>query len=247
MNFIPISSAQIQDTMARLSYFDCWGKDQLARLASGTKQFFLPKKEKLIGKGDLIDSLYVVVSGQVRLYIPLSNRSERVVSLVEQGQSLGEPCLIRAEPCPYEAVAGKDSHLFAIDAMVYRRELRDSPQLAERTMNLLARRLLDTLRDIEICAQPSSLQKVAHYLIQLRPAQSPPSDAMHELEIRLPALKRDIAGKLGLSQETFSRMLGFMSQQGFIQLAGSKIRVEDWVRLHGLASAGCPMEVAGKN
>lgn len=114
MNFIPISSAQIQDTMARLSYFDCWGKDQLARLASGTKQFFLPKKEKLIGKGDLIDSLYVVVSGQVRLYIPLSNRSERVVSLVEQGQSFGEPCLIRAEPCPYEAVAGKDSHLRGI-------------------------------------------------------------------------------------------------------------------------------------
>ena len=247
MNFIPISAAQIQDTMARLGYFDSWGKDQLARLASGTKQFFLPKKEKLIGKGDLIDSLYVVVSGQIRLYIPLSNRSERVVSLIGQGQGFGEPCLIRAESCPYEAVAGKDSHLLAIDAMVYRRELRESPVLVERTMNLLAQRLLDTLRDIEICAQPSGLQKVAHYLIQLRPAQLQPSAAFHELEIRLPALKRDIAAKLGLSQEIFSRMLAFMSQQGFIQLTGSTVRVEDWGRLSGLATAGCPMEVPDKN
>lgn len=242
MNFIPISPAQVQDTMARLSYFEGWDKDQLARLAVGAKQFPLAKKEKLVEKGNVIDALYIVISGQIRLYIPLSNRSERVVSLVEKGQSFGEPCLIRAEPCPYEAVAGKDSHVLAIDALVYKRELRNSPILAELTMNLLAQRLLHTLRDIEICSQPSSLQKVAHYLIQLKPA-----GAVHELEIRLPALKRDIAAKLGLSQETFSRMLAFLAQQGFIQLSGSHIRVDDWMRLHGLATAGCPMDAGGKN
>jgi CRP-like cAMP-binding protein len=242
MNFIPVSAAQIQDTMARLSYFDGWEKDQLARLASSAKQFPLAKKEKLVSKGALIDALYVVVSGQIRLYIPLSNQSERVISLVDKGQSFGESCLIRAEPCPYDAVAGKDSHILAIDALVYRRELRASPVLAEHTLNLLAQHLLHTLRDIEICAQPSSLQKVALYLVHLKPA-----GAAHELDIRLPALKRDIAAKLGLSQETFSRMLAFMAQQGFIQLSGSHIRVDDWVRLHGLASAGCPMEVPGRN
>lgn len=242
MNFIPISPAQVQDTMARLSYFEGWDKDQLARLAVGAKQFPLPKKEKLVEKGHVIDSLYLVISGQIRLYIPLSNRSERVISLVEKGQSFGEPCIIRSERCPYDAVAGKDSHVLAIDALVYKRELRNSPILAEHSLNLLAQRLLHTLRDIEICSQPSSLQRVAHYLIQLKPA-----GAAHELEIRLPALKRDIAAKLGLSQETFSRMLAFLAQQGFIQLSGSQIRVDDWARLHGLATAGCPMDAGGKN
>ena len=242
MNFMPVPPAQIQDTMARLSYFDGWEKAQLARLAAGAKQFPLSRKEKLVGKGDLIGALYVVISGQVRLYIPLSNGSERVLSLVERGESFGEPCLIRAEPCPYDAVAGKNSHLLAIDALVYRRELRHSPLMAERTLNLVSLRLLHTLRDIEICAQPSSLQRVAHYLMQLEPPDADP-----QLEIRLPALKRDIAGKLGLSQETFSRMLAFMAQQGFIQLRGSQIRVDDWTRLHNLATAGCPMEVDGKN
>lgn len=242
MNFIPISPSQVQDTMARLSYFEGWDKDQLARLAVGAKQFPLPKKEKLVEKGNVIDALYLVISGQIRLYIPLSNRSERVISLVEKGQSFGEPCIIRNETCPYDAVAGKDSHVLAIDALVYKRELRNSPILAEHSLNLLAQRLLNTLRDIEICSQPSSLQRVAHYLIQLKPA-----GAVHELEIRLPALKRDIAAKLGLSQETFSRMLAFLAQQGFIQLSGSQIRVDDWARLHGLATAGCPMEAGGKN
>lgn len=242
MNSLPISLGQIQDTMARLSYFDGWGKDQLARLAAVSRQFQLSRKEKLVDKGDLIEALYVVISGQIRLYIPLSNGSERVISLVERGESFGEPCLIRNEPCPYEAVAGKDSHVLAIDALAYRQELKLSPVMAERTLNLVALRLLDTLRDIEICAQPSSLQRVAHYLMKLQPGGEAP-----EPEIRLPALKRDIAANLGLSQETFSRMLAFMAQQGFIRLSGSQIRVEDWARLHGLASVGCPMEAGSKN
>ncbi len=242
MNLITISASQIQDTMARLSYFEGWNKEQLARLSAGAKQYSLTRKERLASKGERIQSMFVVISGQIRLFIPLSNGAERVISLVDQGYSFGEPCLIQNEPCPYTAAAGKDCHILAVDALVYRRELRQSPSLAERTLSLVSQRLLQTLRDIEICAQPSSLQRVAHYLIHLQPACE-----ITEPEIRLPALKRDIAAKLGLSQETFSRMLAFLAQQEFIQLSGSQVRVDNWPRLHRLATAGCPMEVPNKN
>lgn len=242
MNLNPIPYAQIQETMARMSYFDGWDKDHIARLAGGAKQMVIGRKEKLVEKGGRLDALYVVISGQLRLFIPLSNGTERVISLVERGESFGEPCLIRGEPCPYDAVAGKDSHLIAIDALVYRRELRQNAAMAEKTLDLVALRLLHTLRDIEICSQPSSLQRVAHYLVHLQP-----SNAVAETEFRLPALKRDIAAKLGLTQETLSRILAFMAQQGFIQFSGSQVRVDDWGRLRGLASAGCPSEVGAKN
>lgn len=242
MNYSTVSSTQLQETMARLSYFEGWDKDQLARLSSGAKQLSLDKREPLVDKGDRIQAIFIVISGQMRLFIPLSNGAERVISLVERGESFGEPCLIQDEPCPYNAIAGKDSYLLVIDPLVYRRELRQSPSLTERTLSLVSQRLLHTLRDIEICAQPSSLQRVAHYLLHLQPVAD-----MVEQEFRLPALKRDIAAKLGLSQETFSRMLAFMAQQGFIQLSGSQVRVDDWTRLRGLASAGCPMETGAKN
>ena len=244
MNFNLVPFAQIQETMARLSYFEGWDKELLARLCNGAKQLSLNRKERLVEKGGSLDALYVVISGQIRLFIPLSNGTERVVSLVERGESFGEPCLIRAEPCPYEAIAGKDSHLIAIDALVYRRELRQSPVLLERTLNLVSLRLLHTLRDVEICAQPSSIQRVAHFLVHLQPAGVAPGA---ETEFRLPALKRDIAAKLGLTQETLSRMLAFMAQQGFIQFSGNLVTVNDWNRLRGLATAGCPMEANAKN
>lgn len=242
MNVTIVSPAQLQDTMARMSYFEGWDKTQLARLAAGAKQQSLSKKETLVAKGDRIQALYILISGQLRLFIPLSTGAERVVSMVSRGESFGEPCLIQDEPCPYEVMAAKDSHLLAIDSLTYKRELRQSPILAERTLSLVSQRLLHTLRDIEICAQPSSMQRVAHYLIHLQPANKPPME-----EFRLPALKRDIAAKLGLTQETFSRVLAFLAKQDFIQFKGNEIRVEDWDRLHHLAKAGCPMEATGNN
>jgi len=241
-----ISQTQIQETMARLSYFDGWEKDQLASLAAGARQFVASKKEKLVSKGDLIDSLYIVVSGQVRLFIPLSNGAERVISQVGRGETFGEPCLIANQPCPYEAVAGKKSHMIAIDGLVYRRALRQNPSMVERTLSLVSERLIHTIRDIEICAQPSSIQKVARFLMQLEPAQIEPELPASAFEIHLPALKRDIAAKLGLSQETFSRMLAFMTIQGFIKVKGAQIRVDDRSKLLRLTTVGCPINAGEK-
>ncbi|OYY92367.1 MAG: hypothetical protein B7Y41_16095 [Hydrogenophilales bacterium 28-61-23] len=242
-----ISQSQIQETMARLSYFDGWNKSQLAQLAAGANQLVALKKEKLVGKGDLLDSLYVVVSGQVRLFIPLSNGSERVISQVGRGESFGEPCLIVGQPCPYEAVASKKSHVIAIDGLVYRRVLVQNPLMLDRTLSLVSQRLLHTVRDIEICAQPLSIQRVARFLMQLAPEQGKHELPVNGFEIRLPALKRDIAAKLGLSQETFSRMLAFMTKQGFIQVKGAQIRVDDRDKLLQLTTAGCSSDVGVEN
>ena len=241
MHSTMVSAAQLQETMARMSYFAGWDKNQLMRLAVGAKQFAVPRKSRMVAKGDHFDALYILISGQVRLFIPLPNGAERVISLVSNGESFGEPCLIQDEPCPYEAVAIKDCHVITIDAMVYRRELRHSPFLAEQALSLVSERFLQTLRDMEICAQPSSLQRVAHYLLNLRP-----DDEMSEQAIRLPAMKRDIAAKLGLTQETFSRVMAFMAKQEFIQFAGNQVHVGDWQRLHGLAHAGCSMDTEAK-
>ncbi len=232
--------------MARLAYFDGWEKDQLTRLAAGAKQYIVQKKVKIVGKGDLINSLFVVVSGQVRLFIPLSNGSERVISQVGRGESFGEPCMIVNQPCPYEAVAGKKSHIISIDGLVYRQVLRQNPSMVERTLSLVSERLLLTLRDIEICAQPSSIQRVARYLMHLKPEPIKHDSPEHSFEVRLPALKRDIAAKLGLSQETFSRMLAFMTKQGFIHVKGAHIKVNDRNTLQRMTTSGCPMDVGEK-
>jgi len=226
MNKLPISFSRLPETMGRLAYFRAWPTEILERLAAGAK-IITPVKNDWIGrKGEPLQNLYVVMSGLIRLYIPLPNNMERVVSLVDKGNSFGEACLVLQEPCPYNAVAGKDSHLLAVDAMVFRRELGKHLELSRQTLERISRHFMETLRDTEICAQRSSVQRVASYLMIHQPT---PQD--HAFKITLPARKQDVAAKLGLTQETFSRVLSFLDKQGLIQVKGSQIQVEDGRKL----------------
>ncbi|MDP2832877.1 MAG: Crp/Fnr family transcriptional regulator [Pseudomonadota bacterium] len=226
MNRLPIATARIPETLRRLAYFQGWPDAGLEGLAAGAKIILLPKHGSVARKNERLESLYVVVSGLIRIYIPLPNNMERVLSLVQPGESLDEACLILDEACPYDAVAAKDSHLLAIDATVFQRELSRDIALTQQALKLVSRRFLDLLRDTEICAQRSSVLRVASYLLLHRPT---PEDL--SFTFRLPARKQDVAAKLGLTQETFSRVLGFLDKQGLIQVSAGLIRVADAPKL----------------
>ncbi|OYY95622.1 MAG: hypothetical protein B7Y41_03760 [Hydrogenophilales bacterium 28-61-23] len=231
MTKLPLSCALVPETMSRLTYFDGWPTEILDRLSLGAKLISLPKNGMLAHKGLPLDHLYVLVSGLVRLFIPLPNNMERVVALVHQGDGLGESCLVLSEACPFNAVACKDSRLLAIDAMVYRQELSRDSVLASKTLERVSRRLMETLGDTEICAQRSSVQRVACFLMRQRP--TPHTSAF---KFELPARKQDIAAKLGLTQETLSRVLSFLDKQGLIQMNGSQISVEDGGKLGAITT-----------
>lgn len=220
------------ETMSRLPYFQDWPVDILDRLSAGTKLISLSKNDRLAHKGEPLEHLYILVNGLIRLFIPLPNDMERVVALIGPGESLGEACLVLNEACPYHAVAGRTTHVLAIDAHLFRRELSQNHGLTRQTLEIIARRQMETLRDAEICAQRSSLNRVACFLMQQQPA-----DATNQFDFYLAARKQDIAAKLGLTQETFSRVLGFLQKQGLIQVDGSHIQVEDGARLTGISSA----------
>ncbi len=231
MTRLSLSFAQIPETMRRLAYFEGWPAEVLDRLAVGARIVGVPKNGALANKGEALAHLYVLVSGLIRLYIPLPNNVERVIALVHPGDSLGESCLVLNEACPFHAIACKDSHLMAIDAMVYRQELGRHSMLASKTLQRVSLRLMETLRDIEICAQRSSVQRVVCYLLRHQPTTQPAS-----FDVHLPARKQDIAAKLGLTQETFSRVLSFLDKQGLIRMHGSLISIEDGGRLTEITS-----------
>lgn len=222
MNRLAVNASRLPETLARLSYFRTWPAEAIERIAAGAKIITLAKNDWIGRKGEPLQNLYVVMNGLVRLFIPLPNNMERVVSLVDKGNSFGEACLVLQEPCPYNAVAGKDSHLLAIDSMVFRREMSRHIDLCQQTMERISRNLMDTLRDTEICAQRSSVQRVASYLMLHQPASGDQA-----FSIALPGRKQDVAAKLGLTQETFSRVLRFLDKQGLIQVVGREIQVEN--------------------
>lgn len=234
MNSLRLPPAQLRDTMSRLAYFQGWEADLVARLAANSMQFVVQKDATPLNRGQRLAHMYVLVSGQVRLYIPLANGLERIVTLVAPGEGFGEASLLTDSDLPYNVSACRNSHVIAIDGHAYLRALNASPAMMGVTLDMISRRLMATLRDLDICSQPSSMQRVVRYLICNQPA-----DGAEEFEIDLPARKRDIAAKLGLTQETLSRMLGQLGRDGLISVNGGSVRVNGLSRLQQADVAIC--------
>jgi CRP-like cAMP-binding protein len=235
MNAFPLSPSQISAILSRQGYFRELQASTLRKLSSGARQITVQRGESVFSKGDAADDLYIVVSGQVKIYLSQANKSEKVVAMVGHGESFGIAALWLGLPHPANAIAKSDSHLLLIDRHTLIGQARQEPLLAECLMTDLSQRVMDLMRDMESCTPRSSLQRVSCYLLQHLPAEG-----IGSFEFLLPTTKRDIAAKLNLSQETLSRMFQLLSKEGAIEVQGRLIRVIDSLKLVNFKQTNCP-------
>jgi CRP-like cAMP-binding protein len=234
MHAFPLTPPQITAILGRLGYFRDLNHTTRNSLTAGARQIRAQRGETLYFKGDPAEYLYVVVSGQIKLYLAQASQTEKVVALVGHGESFGIAPLWLGLPHPANAVATSYSHLLLLDRHTLVCLARQDPALAERLMTDLSRRVMDLMHDLESCTPRSGLQRVSCFLLQQRP-----EPRLGSYEILLSSSKRDIAAKLNLSQETLSRMFQALSREGAIEVQGRMIRVLDSEKLRQLHQAQC--------
>lgn len=239
MNHRHLPFEQTTELLGRLACFNGVQGERLKRLAAFTRQISCQKGERVYSRGDPALEVYLVVSGRVKLFLPLSNHAEKVVSLVEPGQAFGVAAAYLGQPHAAHAVANVDSHLVVIDRDPLVREACQDAALACRLLGTVSRHKMALLSDLESCTHRSSLQRVACYLLQHRPHPK-----IHQYEFVLPSSKRDVAAKLNIAHETLSRVLNQLHREEIIEMRGRLIRVRDAIQLTVLNQSDCPPEPA---
>jgi Cyclic nucleotide-binding domain len=130
MNGLSLTRRQIIEILGRLPLFKALGEETLENLAIGTRQVQVVRNEFVLQKGDLATSMHMVVGGQVRTYLPLSNGSEKVIATVGPGEAFGLAAACLSASHPANVMANRDSHLLVIDRHVLMREARCDCSLA---------------------------------------------------------------------------------------------------------------------
>lgn len=221
---------QIAEMMARLPTFQGLTPASLLRLAADARPLSVRRGELLFAKGDPGDALYVLVSGQIKAFLPLANGTEKLVAVMGQGEHLGLASACLDEPHPTSAVAKADCHLLAVGGRTLLRLAAEDAVLANRLLAMIARRVLGLVRDMESCAPRTCLQRLSCYLLQRSP-----DPATVGYELVLSSTKHELATRLGLAQETLSRALRQLCDDGVIQVEGRLIRVLDAQRLRAIS------------
>jgi CRP-like cAMP-binding protein len=222
----PYTPDSFREVLARLPLFSELNDDEISMLLPGVREFKASAHEILFNKGDRLDGIYVVVTGQVKLCIPSQQGLEKVIGTLNGGAAFAEAVVFLDIPCPVSAQATQDSVLLVASKKVLLEVIDCNPRFSLKMLASLSMKLHQLMSDMETCTLMNSVQRVVCFLSH----QIPDKNSL-QYEVKLDTSKQMLASRLSLAPETFSRVLHHLVTAGLIEVKGRTIRILDAPRL----------------
>jgi CRP/FNR family cyclic AMP-dependent transcriptional regulator len=205
--------------------FTSFPEDQLRMLTSVVTRKSLPRSSTVMASGDPTDSLYIVLSGRLKVMMSDAEGKEVILSILGPGEFFGEMGLIDDSPRSASVVSIEPCELLCIAKRDFKKCLAENFDMAQAVMRGLVRRLRDADRKIGSLALLDVYGRVARLLLDMAETV----DGEKIVTKRLP--KQDIAKMIGASREMVSRVMKDLQMGGYIEVRGSNIVLRDTIML----------------
>jgi CRP/FNR family transcriptional regulator/CRP/FNR family cyclic AMP-dependent transcriptional regulator len=187
-------------------------------------------------EGDPGHSLYLVKSGQVRIFINGIDGSETSVILFgKPGDIFGELAVIDGLTRSASAVALGKTVLYTMSRENFREQMRLCPQLALNFMKVLSQRVRYNTRQMDSFATQAVPQRLARKLLEL--AQDYGRAQTNGVSIAMALTQTNLASLIGATRESTNKSLRQFRKQGWIDLANGQINILDPDALRAQVSA----------
>ena len=205
--------------------FASFPEDQLRVLSTTVARKSVPRSTTIMAGGDATDSLYIVLSGRLKVMMSDMEGKEVILSILAPGEFFGEMGLIDEEPRSASVVTMEACELLSISKRDFNKCLGENFEMAMTVMRGLVRRLREADRKIGSLALLDVYGRVARLLLDM--AENVNGERI--VTKRLP--KQDIAKMIGASREMVSRVMKDLQMGGYIELRGSTIVLRDTIML----------------
>ncbi len=212
--------------LSQVPLFAGFNEEQLQQLEKHTVFRTFQKNSIVITEGDHSDSLYVIVSGRVRVYCSDEGGREVTLNDLKTGDHFGELALfddqersasvMTTEPCRF-LILNKSSLLEAF---------KQTPELAYNLIIHLTQRVRALTSNVKNLALMDVYGRVANTLLQLSEKQG------DQLVTEIPLTQQDIANRVGASREMVSRIMKDLVVGGYIKVEKKKIVINDDLPAH---------------
>jgi CRP/FNR family cyclic AMP-dependent transcriptional regulator len=205
--------------------FASFPDEQLRMLTTMVTRRSAPRSTTIMAGGDATDSLYIVLSGRLKVMMSDSEGKEVILTILGPGEFFGEMGLIDDEPRSASVVTIEPCELLSISKRDFKRCLAENFEMAMEVMRGLVRRLREADRKIGSLALLDVYGRVARLLLDM--AENVNGEKI--VTKRLP--KQDIAKMIGASREMVSRVMKDLQTGGYIEMRGSTIVLRDTIML----------------
>jgi CRP/FNR family cyclic AMP-dependent transcriptional regulator len=191
---------------------------QLAQIAQDMAVRRFAQGEVIFREGDPGQVLYMVQSGQVRIFVNGIHGSETSVILCGRpGEVFGELAVIDGLPRSATAVALVETVLLTISRENFRKHMRQCPQLALNFLNELSVRVRYNTRQMNSLTSMDVPQRLARKLMELAQSYGLAEDG--GVRINMPLTQSDLASLIGATRESINKSL-------------RDFRLREWIHIH---------------
>ena len=191
---------KIEDIIANTRIFGALNSKDIKALAELGEKRHWNKGQQIINEGDKGDSLYLMLSGKVKVVLYGEEGKEIVLSVMKSGDVFGEMSLFDGEPRSANVETVEDTECFIIRGSALVDYMKNHPSIAFSFLSHLSRRLREADRKIGGLALLDVYGIVAIERLT------------HE----------DLAAMIGSSREVVSRALKKMTQEGYVETEKDK-------------------------
>ncbi|MCP4290166.1 MAG: cyclic nucleotide-binding domain-containing protein [Gammaproteobacteria bacterium] len=108
----------------------------LAPVATIVDEVYVEPGETFIHEGDMGDSMYVIIAGEVRVH-----SGQKTILTLGPGKSVGELAVLDPEPRVASVTAIEETQLFRIDRDAFSELIADRPEIAQGVIRALCQRV----------------------------------------------------------------------------------------------------------
>lgn len=171
-----------------------------------------PKNTIIVSEGDRSDSLYVILSGKVKVYLADEEGKEVVLNTQGPGEYFGE-IMLDEGPRSASVMTLEPSKFSIVSRDQFNRFLSQNPEVSLELVRSLIHRVRALTKRVGDLALLDVYGRVARLLLELATEQ----DGKMVVE-RL--TQQEMASRVGCSREMISRILTDLRSGGYIQVQG---------------------------
>lgn len=209
--------------LQRIPLFANLQQEQLRSLTRALERRAYHKGEIILRQGDPGNSLYIIVSGRVRIFTLSPEGSELSVGIYDTGDFFGEMALLNREPRSASVEALQDTKVLVLHRGDFCSHLLSNPHAALHIIETLSQRLRYTTENAEELVFLNVRQRIARRLLELseRYGVSQENGVLIDLDLSQEA----IASLVGTTRESANRALRSLREQGIVHVERVRIQV----------------------
>ena len=194
-------------------------------LADRVRRRHFEKNDIVFQKDDPGQSLFIIETGQVRIYMPGVQGTDLTLTVMGPGEFFGDLSLLDGRPRSASASAIVETILLTIERNDFTSLIRARPDAALAILAEISKRVRETDQMASDLAFLDVSGRLARKLLDLADSNGAERPAGVLLNVAL--TQEDLANMIGVTRESVNRNLSMFRRLGLIGREGRKIIIRD--------------------